>query len=461
MKFFRFNFICLMLFLGMVLVGQDDKAQDIIISPAGDTIAIKPYPLSEITTNVENTYQEAKKISATLLENKELGVFDSVYSIAFARLDSLKQTILLREEYFSITDIDNILREWDTYSKVLNEYKDMISERVMILQNDLFEVQKMEKVWRLTLKTERASGTSEEGLASVKDVIEFLGVLSKEIKEKQNEALRKQNSITALRLIVDEATSFLSNKRKELQGDFFVQDSPVIWRASDSSVNLKSIKSTFNKTYEESSRNLKLFRQTNKNNMGIHLLIFLLLWGAFYFLHKMASKIEKDENDSYSLDIARNVVSRYGLSALILALFSSIWVYDSLVSTVTDIIQLLYILIALVFLPGYIGKRIKTVLFLLLLLFFMNEVQYFFYGKVFFARILMIIEIGLAGWILYKIIDRSYVIANALKKYKWDWILNIMPIFYAFLLVSLISNIFGYVNLSLLLNNTVGKALLK
>jgi len=439
------------------LPAQEVK-DDFLVNPQGDTVYIKPVPLSEITSNIESAYDKIKKAEEGLKPGKDFLKFDSLYSLALKDLDSLKAVILAKEEY-SIKEINDELNKWGNYSKILDTWNEKIKNRIKVLETHLFDIQVLSESWRLTLSGAKEGGVPDNVLSSATDLIKKINQIDSEHKSAQTEALRKQNNITELRLIVDEVITHLNETRLKMQADFFRQDSPPLWAAADSSSRLNNIKSKFNESLNQNQRKLIEFYESNSTTLLVHFLIFLALWIGFYFLHKQVIEITKDENNTI-LDKSKYVVSKHTLSALILSLFISIWLYQSMVSVVNDILQLLYLIIAILFLPGYIDKRLKTILYSLLALLIIHEYQLFIPGKSLITRIFLLAEGAFTAWILFKITSRSYFISQTLEKYKWGVLLKLIPIFYLFIGISIIGNIFGLVNLSILLDNTVVNALI-
>lgn len=452
-----FLFLTIISFAFQTGIAQD-ISKKLMISPAGDTVTIKPIPVSEITSNIENSYASIKKIEGTLAPGKQFLQFDSIYSAALISLDTLRYNLVNETTFYSLRDIDNALNEWENYSNKLNEWRDKIRDRIKILEQDNFEVSVSINIWDSTNRIARKSGIPADVLSNVTELTRVLKVLQKEIQKNKNSALGKQNEITELRLVVDEVTEFLLDTRKNVQSDYFRQDQQPIWKSADSTASMKFVRKQISKSWDESIRNLQVFYRSEQITILVQVLIFIILWLAFFFLHKHSTNIN-ELDEKLNLNNARSVISNHGLSALVITLFSSIWLYSTVISTVTDIIQLLYILISLLFLPGFFDKRLRIVLLALLGLFIANEIQIFLSGDMFSTRLVMLIESFISGWIIYKIISPKFFIAKELKKNNWDFVLKIIPILYVFVFVQILANIFGFVKLASLLTNTTVNAL--
>ena len=429
-----------------------------LVSPTGDTILVKAIPLSVITDSIEKAFDKIKNIENDLLPDPELADFDSLYNLAFHRLETEKTKILDKDDQSSIRKIDEALGEWKRHSDDLTSFKDNVNNRIKILEDDGFEVKVLIQTWELTLKSARDGGLPAGVLTNVSDLISRTKVLKREINVEKTEAFRKQNKITELLLLVDEVNDYLKENRQKLQSDYLRKDSPFIWAAVDSTASPSLLKTELKKAAKNNLNSITTFYAANEGMLIFHLIIFILLWVAFYFLHKQANTIEGIEENEY-ISQSRFVISRYGISALIISLFISIWLYPVMLTSVNDLIQLLYILIAIYFLPLYVNKKLKHILYAILILFFFNQIQVFLPGKSFFSRLNLLAEGIIAAWIVFKMVSKDYIVAADLKRRNWGILLKIAPFFFIFLGVAITGNVFGFVNLSLLLTNTVVNAL--
>ncbi len=429
-----------------------------MISPAGDTITILQVQLSEITTQLEQANEKIKKIESRLEPGPDLVGFDTIYDKHVEKLLKQKEHVLREDKYFSLRTIDDASREWKNYNEEISQWKEKVNARIKTLETDLFETEVLEKTWELTIKKAGEGGVPGDVLTTVTAFRSKLKVVRKELIKSQTEALRKQNNLTEISLIVDDVLTYLENTRKTVQSEFFRQDSPPIWKSADSTAKLDNIKTQIVYSVNENIQSLTHFYETNRSTFILHIIIFLVLWLLYYLLYVQARKLDP-EHQIEEFDKARTVISHYGMSALIVALFLTIWLYPTIVTSVTELVQLAYIIIALFFLPKFVDKRLRQLLIPILILFLINEIHLFFYARVFFVRVMLILENILAGWILYKIIAKGSYIALELKKHKWTILLRMIPIFIIFLIASFIGNIIGFVDLSILLGNTVVNAL--
>jgi len=454
---FKIHFLLLLLIIFFNGIAQEKK-NHMVISQKGDTVYVKPITLSEITIKIESSYEKIKTIDETIKPDNYLKNLDSIYAISAKRIDSLNIDVRKRD-YISIIELDYEAQVWQNLSKKLESWNNEINGKLELVENEFFELSVLSEQWKLTLAQAREAGVPSNVLTSVNDLLNQINALKKQVDKKRTELLRRQNNITEKRVIIDEVGSFLKDTKKTFQSDYFRIDSYPIWQVADTSQGLTYIKKIIADSYLLNSRQVNDFYKSNRVELIVHLFLFFVLWIAFYYLSVTAKKLIADEN-LQEMDKTERVLSMYTLSALIIALFISIWIYPSIPFLIVNFIQLLYILIAFFFLTRYIDTRLKSILLALLALFIINELQIFLFGRSLVARLLFIIENVITVWVLHTIVSPKHIFAELLKSRRWGIFLKLIPIFYVFVGVSFIGNIIGYVNLALLLNKTVIYALL-
>ena len=343
------------------------KKENTMISPAGDTVLITPVPLPDIVTSLEAANEKIKNIESRLAPDPDLVKFDSIYRNSSERLIKEKEKIQSEDNYFTLRKIDDATKEWTSYSDDINIWKEILNKRLRGLETDLFDIQVLEAKWNLTIKNAREGGVPSDVLTTATDFTRFLLVVKKECNQRKTEALGKSNKLSEISFIVDDAISFLQLKRKELQAEYLIQDSPPLWRAIDSTSNYLKIKAQLTEAYTQDKVSIHNFIRVNRSRLVLHLVIFLVLWLLYYLLHLQALKINS-ENQFDELDNARNVISHYGISALIISLFIHIWLYPAMINAISDLIQLAYIIIAIFYLPKFVDKKLRILLVAILIL---------------------------------------------------------------------------------------------
>jgi potassium-dependent mechanosensitive channel len=460
-KYFLYKnlFLACLFFAGLVGFAQKSPEREYLISPKKDTVFIQSINLTDIPSNLEKSYTQLKRIENILTQKPEMLKFDSVYQIGMKNILANKKRIQEDNVYNSLQALNNIQNEWLTYKEKLNNWKEYFNNRLLELDNSLFELHVLLASWKKTRTAAQEASLPSDVLETLQEFIASAERLERRFVSRQNDILRKQNSLTELSFLIDDVLTFIENESRIIRSEFFRRDSPPIWRAADSSVRTSTSISQLKDTFQSNMRGLSVFLNNNQNKFVLHLIIFVVLWLMYFLLSRHARKISPDkEMDDFTS--STEIISKHGLSALVISLFLSIWIYPALISPVSNLIRFIYVLIAIYILPKYIDRRLRKILLAILLLFLVNEVQYWMVGKEIVPRIILLFESLLASWILYMIIKKESPVMNQVKYRNWGIILYIIPVFLLFLAVSIIGNITGFVELSVLLSDSVVNGIL-
>lgn len=454
----RHKFILLFSFLLFLNTSFAQPSENILVSPKGDTITIKPIPLLEINSKIGdyNTYSKKYK--------EELKTYEDVYEIdtsalkAKDYLENEKKKLTENSDNLTRVKVENARREWQGYENTLENWQKTITNRVAELDETLFNVQVEKQTWELTKKSANELDIPKESQTRINEVISSSKQLLKALKSKQDSIISIQNKITDFQIMVSEVLVSLDETRKELQSEYFIQDSPTIWHAGDSTMNFQNAKDRFKTSYEEHSKSVELFANNNISKTYWHIFIFLLLLILFYYLNKDYNKHDIPEN-SITKQI-KYFLSRYILSSFHLSLVLSLLIYSNIPMAVRELMGMMLLIPTVLLFSGIIPKSTRKFLFYIVLLFLLDEVHIFFTAKTLITRFLMLLQDGLFVWIMFHIVKPNSSISEI---YKGKWLKAIVrsaKILLVIAIASLFSNIIGYVNLSIIISNTLVSALI-
>ena len=451
-----FVFLSFMLWVNLA-TAQTDFEQ--LISPGGDTVRIEAIPLSQISSKLESSYSQLKDIRKHHQDDLKIEEFDSVFATKARFLELKRKSFEDNQQSYNSRDINNGLTEWNTYEKLLVEWRELINKQLLIIEKDLFAVSVTKKQWELTLKEAKKAKAPPSVITNTSKILGKIKEDHRSLTKLQNEMLKRQSQISNLSLLINEVITSLNELKKDIESDYFALDAPPIWQIADSTLSPTIIIEHFINSGRESVRGIQLFFNSYRETFYLHLLLFILIWLAFFFLKKQSVVQSEDENES-RIELAQSAIANHGLSALVISLFLSIWLYPDLNSAISDIIQIIYIIIAIIFFPAYLGKKIRVILYMILGLFLLDQIQIYFPPEMLFSRLVLFAKDILAGWLLFKILRKDEAISLELEKNKMRIVGKILYTFYIFLAVSIISNILGSLSLAILLSNAVSNGII-
>ena len=452
----KFSVLIILSLLSFAAFAQ--QTENILISPKGDTVILKPIPLLEINAKIGDYNANTKQYKEELKTLDEIYEIDTSALKAKVYLENEKEKITKNFDKLTLVKIENARREWRGYENTLVGWQTTITNRVAELDITLFNVQVEKQTWELTKKTAKELDIPKESVTRISEVISSSKELLKALKSKQDSIIFIQNKITDFQIMVNGVLDTLEEYRKELQSEYFTQDSPAIWHAGDSTMNFKNAKDQFATSLKEQTKSIELFADNNLSNIYLHIIIFIFLLVLFYYLNIDYNKHDIPEN-SNTIRI-KYFLLRYFLSSFLLTLILSLLIYSNIPSAIRELMAILLLIPTILLYSAILPKSFRKLLFYVVILFLIGELHIFFTAKTLFTRVLMMIQDGLYIWIMFHLIKIKNPIGYVSKE-GWLKVIASTANFLAIIAIaSIVCNIIGYVNLSIIISNTLVTALI-
>lgn len=442
------------LFWSSGIDAQSQRSSKTIIQDS-DTIVLQAIPLTNITKNIGIAIKEIGTITEESKPNDKINSADSLYLIAIVELEN-ESKFLSETENLSNRVLDDALQQWSNYKTNLAEWQSLISDRSVMLTINTNKIDKLIIIWNLTLKDARKENAPKGIILNLRDIINKLESLKNNLRTKILSIYTKQSKLTDLALYIDETIRSISLQKKSLRKAYLTQDSPAIWNAYDSTFLSSMFKEVFTTSINETTKALSIFQTANKDNFYFHLFIFLIFIALLYYLQKYAITTELTDETVIK---AKKVLKNYFLSALILGVIATVWIYPTRQLVVDDIFQFILLILITMFLPNVSNKNFRVVLYYSIIIHLVNQLQLFFPITSIISRLFMFIEIALAFMVIRNLLNKEGELYGRIKASKWNFILTLIRLFYLVLSVSFIANIFGFVGLATLTNNIVVNSL--
>jgi small-conductance mechanosensitive channel len=453
---YRRIFALIPFLLGTTIWGQ--QLQDTLVSPKGDTVIIKPVPLLEISPKIGEFNTNLK------LYNEKLKTIEKVYEIdtsainAEEFLNNEKTKIIESLDELTLVNIENEAREWRHYETILKNWESLIKDRITEIETAIFELQIVKRTWDITRQSSKKLEIPRESLTRINEVIASDNQLIKRLKSKQDSVIIIQNKITDFQIVVDEVLTLLEEARKDIQSNYFKQDSPPIWFAGDSTIKVSNAKAQFRNSLNDHTASINRFVNDRFSTLLWQLFLFILLLILFYYLHLDIKKHDLPEGKQ--TDRIHYFLSRYILSSLLLALSFSLIFYPNIPSAARELMFIIYLIPTVLLYIKIIPKSMGPLFFYLILIFFLDEIHFFYPTTTLLTRIMMIIQDTFFIWIMINIVKPR---SPTRAVYEGNWLKAIISggnLLIVIAVISIISNIIGYVNLSGILSNTMINAIL-
>ena len=426
-----------------------------------DSVAIISHiPVAEIPAQIETFTARSKNIEKNIQPSAEIIIIDSTFLETKKYLDQLKSDF----DELVIADLDlrkteNKKREWLNYQQSLISMRSKISDRNKQLQAIFEEINVNEDIWKKTRDYAHEKKVASEIINSTEEVLSNIEALRKKTKTQQDQVFIIYKNITDEITIVEEVIATLNTRIKELQSMFFVQDSPPIWNAIDSTSTLSFFKRTFAQTINENARVINVYFFTNLSTFYYQLVfIFLIIILFLYLKRKMGSaSINEQNRDEVKAAI---IIKKPVSSALVLGMLVSLFFFVNRPMSIVEFYLIIYMIPLTILASCLIEKERKKLLYILVGLFVVDIIQSYLNIYAFSNRVLFIIIAAITLHFLLQIHNYRKRLKN--KPVKWfGKLINFVSLLYLIVIVvSVIGNILGSVGFTSLLLNGVIRSLM-
>ena len=405
--------------------------------------------LTDITSSAEAT--------STIITETHKSIPDTAvrsgYIDRFNKLSDTKDTL-----YSHLAEIDTLVlgsRAVQNYQGRLDILKTQFSklgEEVQATTKDLqqkyIRVDFLKTTWTKTLEAEIDDQVLESVQARTNQILFKLDSLEKRTVRIVNELLELGDLILTSTQTVKELVNLVKVAQIESQRSIFTQTYPPIWiQISPKEMRVKT-SDLYDSVIRAYRQGISDIYSLYKTRIFINLALFVLMLIISFYMRRFSRNLPKEQKDDRITTFLR-IFSRPVAVALLLALLMILFIYPKAPTVLADMVSLAIIIplviVALKVLPG----RLKYFVYLISVMFLLEEVVETVKYDTFPLPRLLIIIIGLIGI--------GYIVLVLSKKARIQAIKNprrrnlIIFIFILTLLIvaaSLISNFLGFVPLS-------------
>ncbi len=415
-----------------------------------DTSSTTFYKPSEIPVQIENdaSYLVKQKngiLSASMVNvaNKMLNEFEK----EFIKLNSSSDTNSFNK--YNSVQLRNINHRWITLQDKLGKSLALISERTKLLEGEKKFFSTMLNRWVTTRKMNNGNTIPTELLKSIYGLEKEISNSLKIINDELSNLLSIQSGFSNKNITIQTKLITLKELIISKQREAFEQNSLPFWSlfSDKAKSNIFHIQTSgLISTYKGSIKNFYDYYETK---IPIGIIIFLFFLSFTLALKYYSNKIE---DNSPTIQKALSLLQRpFAISLLLFLLFLSV-ATDS-ASTFEGFIKIIMLIPLLIILLKIIDPRLKSGLFVFMILFLVKELKVNTGSDTNIERILLLIVTFLSYFGIYWAM-KNKLFVTLIKSEK---VVKLLKVTYkaSLVIVSLvlILNIIGYVKLANVLIN--------
>lgn len=450
MKKYISFFLLLTFIISVAGYGQTDTGNATSTETSSTFKKPEPIHITDINFELERTRKKLVKIVYELEPNKQFRDMDSLIARQKVFLTNELQEFKQFNPYnLSKYFLENTYRAWSGYETKLTNWKTTVNNKIDHIQNHIDELEFSKAVWELTLAEVKNSNAPKELLDRISFFLQEIKDVEKNFVKLRREMILREDNITELISLTDDVKEEVSQLQQHLRDNLFVANKSVLWKVNFSSSEIVPIGPRISKAWHENAKTVNNF--TKEIRYFYLILTILLVILLYYFIRNRFRKLGLTDADPNAVVIKRIFFEHpYSTSIFLIGILFIIF-YSNMPLILIGIMGTIILVCSMFFLPHVIGiqaKRIITIVFILYI-FNLFEILFWYFGN--YSRIYITLESLVAILLVYK-----YGVAG-FRKWKKDVhsFVKVFRFFATVLLVmfslALLSNLFGFVNLAVLL----------
>ncbi|KAB1067487.1 mechanosensitive ion channel [Tamlana haliotis] len=344
--------------------------------------------------------------------------------------------------------VDLTMITWSGYSSYLSEWMDKINdqeERNSILIEDIIF---QNEVWQLSYQNAIDKEAPPEVLESIENTLAEVQSTQNTILENNNYYLKLETSLSKqINYVKGVSNDLLSLKNSDVYDLFYLRH-PPIWQTTYGTSNKDIAENT-----EVEALKVKSAKAPDVGPDYMSSIIsFLIFIGIFtllmrYFKRGFLKYPYKDKDED--VIVAKNLIlNKNNLCIIFLSCLFSESFLTNFPKLLTDSITLVTLLAAIPLITPIMGDRYKKILYYIAVFYILNTAKTYFWYSGLGYRLYILAESTLVLFILYRFTSPYLKTLETFEKGLAKLLFKLVPIVYLLSIVSIISNILGYTNLT-------------
>ena len=408
--------------------------------------------VTEITGRADETMNMINKLTATLEPPTQATSIENELPATLDSLEKMRTTDMLEPlENVDLRILSSMSQKWEILSKKLSDWNNGLLEQSHSVEQTGKTLAEMAVLWKATGENAlraKAPKAIRNRIASVREEIRNAETIS---ARRLNQLLLEQNSISEAQIWIRELIGNIKSVEKSKRGRLFVQDSPVLWQSLQTSTDSLAIVNQFQSSWSKLLRANLAFINLNIGRFYLHIVILILITALMGYLNLKNQRQQLFDEEDDTLKDSAYFISRPFSAALMITLFLSVWIYPNRNASVGEFILLLLLIPVLRLSPGILRPELNRPVMGLGLLFLLDVLQNNAIGFFRAQRLLLLLATVLGILILIWLIRESRNIDKSSLHRLPIIFWRSLYVMLLFAIVSLVTNIYGIMNLSRLL----------
>lgn len=456
--FIRYCFL-LVLFVSFSVFGQETTGEKEKESkPKTEIISI-----DKISEESENVNQRIHNYKTKLVPSATIRELDSILSNIKEEIALEKDSLLVEFEGISRRTLKNREVEWQKYRSDLKKYQSDLNDRTGEVNDINNKILEDIKRWEETKLDLKSKNNSANVVNSLDNIIATLNEVLDNATSRLDAIYIIEKKLTELVLVTDDVMAKIKSVELEIQKDYFIFDSPPLWKVQKDTAQVESDTAklelkeeeqiSFSDRLNENKELVFTFFEDNAKTAAIQLVFILIIF--FMMLAVKKKWIVKLNELTNPVEIQAKIVLKHHFAATIsVGILISLFFYEGLIPSVSEIFVFLILLATLRLLPKLTNEKFKLFLGVLFGLYLINIFMGYIPENSLVTRYLLLFKTLVLGW--------GVVRARSIMRNKpEDFVrihkvfLVVSPLYIILLIIGLSANVIGMLALAKFVFNGV------
>jgi potassium efflux system protein len=337
-------------------------------------------------------------------------------------------------------------RDWDRLAAILSRWRRDLTRRAAALDLESRRLEALALVWRVTLESATASGAPPELLEATLRVIDEMGDVREETRERLASLLSIQNRVAQREIEVSESVESVRGARTEVRKRILEPDTPPLWSSRDRG------QSTLGERVSDALlRNGALGRHflgNERSRLGTLGLFFVLAWISAVGLRR---SVDARRDAGAEIAHTSRVFQRPLSLAILVTLLLVFWLFPLAPASIYNLVGLLLIVPMLRLLPKLMSPSFRPVLYGVAAFYVVDRLRGLLVGADLDSRVVFAAECAAASLCCLALLRPSRLARVSNADEFPGWLNRAVQAGVALFAAAVVANVLGYVSLALLL----------
>jgi small-conductance mechanosensitive channel len=409
----------------------------------------KPVPVFNIMEEIERTIKQLNQIEKKIEPRKSVMKIDSMLPLYVDFISGSRKDV----QRFMVANpnrqkVDNQIKKWNGFLDYLSDWESTINdyeERNAILAEEIYF---SDKTWELTYQNAELENVPSSLLSDIKNVRQEVKAIYKKIKDENNYYLRLESRISDQVFIIEEVIEeLIALKNSKVYKLFYLRHQPL-WKTSFKIVKKDTAEKAGVESITGNISNIFSFVKSSENDIYLFILIIALFSTVIIYLKRIFLKYDFKEPRE-DLQNAKDLITKQTAWCIVfITILCAIFFFINTPQLFDDILALLLLISTLPLLQPYLDRRFKNIIYFIILIFVLDVSKTYFWFSSPHYRLYILFQALLIASILFYLTYPFLRTKELYKKGKGAFLIRLTPVVYFFIIISVISNVLGYTNLT-------------